>query len=55
MKNERTPRTLAEAQFWTGYQSVNPMPEPEPSPQWWCWLLAIAIGASLGALIARSI
>lgn len=53
MKNERAPRTLAEAEFWTGYQSINP--KPEPSPQWWSWALATAIGVSFGYLLARSI
>lgn len=53
MRNERTPRTLSECQFWTGYPIVRAA--SSPSPRWLNWTAAIGIGAYLGYLLARSI
>jgi hypothetical protein len=47
VKNERTPRTLADCQWLTGYQSANPAPRP-----WGGWWLAVVIGVSLALVLA---
>jgi hypothetical protein len=48
MKNERTPRTLADCQWRTGYQSAN----PQPRSNWAGWWLAVVIGVSLALVLA---
>jgi hypothetical protein len=50
MRNERTPRTLAETSFHTGYPEAS-----EVSSEWWMyaaflgWLAALLFGAHLVA------
>ena len=53
MKNERTPRTLAECQFWCGYPIVRA--QPAHGSRFLDWSLALAIGVAIGTLLARSI
>lgn len=48
MKNERTPRTLSEASFVTGYTSAS----PAPRGNWSGWWLAVAIGVALACVLA---
>ena len=43
MKNDRTPRTLADSSFDVGYQSAQPRSHSRPSD----WILATCIGAGL--------
>ena len=46
MRNERTPRTLADSSFTTGYQRAH-IPQTDRIAG---WLLAIAIGIVCGAM-----
>lgn len=48
MRNERTPRTLSECQFVTGYSSAS----PSPQGRWSGWWLAVAIGIALALVLA---
>lgn len=48
MKNTRTPRTLSDCQFVTGYQSAQPQPSRLAD-----WLLATLIGAGLALALVH--
>ena len=45
-RNERTPRTLADTIYCTGYSSASPAPR-----SWSGWWLAVIIGAALAAVL----
>jgi hypothetical protein len=51
MKNERTPRTLAETTFQTGYQSAN-VSRPD---RVYGHILAVGIGIALGLLLVKGL
>lgn len=53
MKNERTPRTLSECEYTTGYPTV-PRPAAKGSV-WLAILLCLVAGVSFGVLIALGV